>query len=190
MKKLGEFTTIQMGYTFRDSLAQWPKGNVPVIQMKDISDTGLVIVSTLNRIQMDDPNENHLVRSGDVVFRSRGLKMTAALVSEHNENLILSAPLFRLRVVQSTVLPAYLQWYINQPKAQAYLQTVAAGSAQMMISKQNLMEMMVEIPSLDSQKRIVDVAVLLDREVELRESINEKRLKVISAQLAQFSEEA
>lgn len=188
MVKLSEIASIQMGHTFRSSLATWPSGNVPVIQMKDITDYGTVSLDLLNRVQVDDTNENHLVRSGDLVFRSRGSKTTSALVPAFSETLVLSAPLFRLRLNRPDVLPAYLNWYINQPKAQAYLEMISEGSAQKMISKENLSELVIEVPALEIQKRILDIAGLLDRERSLRETIAEKREQVIGAQLAKIME--
>lgn len=179
-----------MGHTFRSSLATWPTGNVPVIQMKDITDSGTVLLKSLSRVQVDDSNNNHLVQAGDLVFRSRGSKTTSALVPPVSEAVVLSAPLFRLRINRLEVLPEYLNWYINQIKAQAYLEMIAEGSAQKMVSKENLLELPIEIPSVATQKKIVEIAGLLARERLLMGTIAEKREKVIGVNLARIIEGA
>ena len=189
MYKLGELVSIQMGHSFRTGLSQWVKGNVPVVQMKDISDSGLIQISSMNRVGMEGLKENHLLQPGDLIFRSRGSKTISAVVPELGEKLMLSAPLFRLRMIQPGVLPGYLSWYINQPDAQTHLEKMAKGSAQMMISKQDLVEMLVEIPSLKTQEKIVEMVGLLNREAALVETIVEKRKEIISAQLARMIQE-
>jgi restriction endonuclease S subunit len=188
--KLTEIVSVQMGHTFRSSLATWPTGNVPVIQMKDITDSGTVLLKSLSRVQVDDSNNNHLVQAGDLVFRSRGSKTTSALVPPVSEAVVLSAPLFRLRINRLEVLPEYLNWYINQIKAQAYLEMIAEGSAQKMVSKENLLELPIEIPSVATQKKIVEIAGLLARERLLMGTIAEKREKVIGVNLARIIEGA
>lgn len=185
---LEKMATAQMGYTFRRRLDFMDKGTTAVVQMKDLSDENLVDCSNLMRVDMSGVKTHHLIRPGDIVFRSRGQVNTAAILMEDPGPAVVAAPLIRIRVDAQIVLPAYLTWYINQPVAQAFLSSRAKGTAQKMISKQALDNLEVRVPSLRRQRAIVDVANLANEEQRLSKMIAERRRNFISARLAQLTE--
>jgi len=188
--KLSDIASVQVGYTFRTGLSNWAPGDVAIIQMKDISDVGLLSLVGASRIQMDDLNENHVVRLGDIVFKSRGAVNASALVGETDGPTILSAPLYRIRVNQDQVDPAYLNWLLRQSVTRAYFKNVGEGSAMVMVSKQDLLDLPLCVPPMEVQKQVVEVANLLEKEKTLCSSILEKRNQLISARLAQIVSEA
>jgi hypothetical protein len=185
---LEKMATVQMGYTFRRRLDFMDKGTTAVVQMKDLSDEDLVDCSNLMRVDMSGVKTHHLIRPGDIVFRSRGQVNTAAILMEDPGPAVVAAPLIRIRVDAQIVLPAYLTWYINQPVAQAFLASRAKGTAQKMISKQALDNLEVRVPSLRRQHAIVDMANLANEEQRLLKAIAERRRNFISARLAQLTE--
>jgi restriction endonuclease S subunit len=99
-----------------------------------------------------------------------------------------SAPLFRIRVADRRVLPQYLNWYINQPPAQAFLASHAKGTAQKMISKDALEDLEVFVPSLERQRAIVEVAALAEQEQNLMKKLAEKRRQFLSAKLIEMAQ--
>jgi hypothetical protein len=185
---LKKIASLQMGYTFRRRLDFMGKGTTAVVQMKDLSDENIVDCSKLMRVDMADVKTHHLIRPGDIVFRSRGLVNTAAILTEDPGPAVVAAPLIRIRVDARIVLPAYLAWYINQPAAQAFLASRAKGTAQKMISKQALDNLEVRAPSLGCQHAVVEVAHLADKEQRLLKMIAERRRNFISTRLAQLTE--
>jgi hypothetical protein len=182
---LKKIASIQMGYTFRSRLNYLHKGITAVIQMKDLNDENIVECAELMRIDMDGVKERHLVKPGDVVFRSRGQVTTAAILSEDPGPAVVAAPLIRLRTANKTILPAYLAWYINQSTAQAFLSSRAKGTTQKMISKQALADLNVEIPPLERQQAIVKIAALALKEQQLVKRIAKLRKNYIAAKLMQ-----
>jgi restriction endonuclease S subunit len=191
MKKttLDKIASIQMGYSFRTKIEPAASGNVSVIQMKDLTENDEINLSSVDRIDLADFKESHLVQSGDLVFRSRGLKVKSLIVSEQKDLLIISAPLFRVRVIDSKVLPAYLNWYINQPVAQTYLESVSEGTIQKMIGKQSLQNLPIDFPSLEIQTAIVEISGLVIQESQLYRAIADKRSKLITAHLLHLVKE-
>lgn len=186
--KLESVTDIQMGYSFRSRLEPDDDGDVAVIQMKDLLDDNTVSCENTIRVYMDSIKETHLVKKGDLVFRSRGNVSTTAILNENPGRAIIAAPLFRIRVTKKDkVLPEYLNWYISQRAAQKFLTSRAIGTSQVMISRDAVGEMDVEIPSLDRQKKIVELAWLMNRERDLVHKLVEKKEQYISSILTQHA---
>ena len=186
--KIKGLATVQMGYSFRSRLETSEDGSVAVIQMKDLLDDNTVYCDCLARIDMDDIKEHHLVRRGDLVFRSRGLVATSAVLLEDPGKAVVAAPLLRIRVAKpDKVLPEYLNWYISQRDAQIFLTSRAKGTVQKMISKQAIEDLEVALPSLEKQKTIVELASLVAREQALLLSLADKRGQYISTELMRFA---
>jgi len=184
--QLKQIASVQMGYSFRSRLEAVKSGDLAVIQMKDLSDNHTVDCSDLVMVDMKKVKEHHLVRKGDLILRSRGLLTTSAIVLEEPGNSVVASPLLRIRIVHpDRVLPAYLNWYINQRDAQSFLHSRAIGTAQKMIGKEALDELEVFIPDFSSQKNIVDMASLSAREQLLLHALAKKRDQYISELLMQ-----
>jgi excinuclease UvrABC nuclease subunit len=187
-KKLKEITSVQMGYSFRSRLETSEGGGVAVIQMKDLLDDNTVGCDGLVRINMEAMKDHHLAQRGDLVFRSRGSLTTAAVLLEDPGKAVVAAPLLRIRVTKKDlVLPEYLNWYISQRDAQIFLTSRAKGTVQKMISKQAIEDLEVALPSLEKQKNIVELAMLIAREKVLLHTMADKREQYISTVLMQFA---
>lgn len=185
--ELSKVASIRIGYTFRGRLDAVPSGSIAVIQMKDLIGDQ-VDLSDLLRTDMVQPKEHHLARSGDLVFRSRGVTNTCTILSENPGNAVVAAPLFRIRVTDNRVLPEHLNWYINQPIAQTFLATHSKGTAQKMISKDALEALEIAVPSLERQKVIVELSVLVEKEQSLIKKLAEKRSQYMTALLLDMAE--
>ena len=158
MTNLGRVASIRMGYPFRSRLEHNVMGAIAVVQMKDIDDASLLHVEDAVRVDLADVKEHHLIRQGDLVFRSRGRTNSVALVSADIGPAVLAAPMLLIRPVK--VLPAYLLWYINLPAIQAALAAQAEGTSVRMISKAALEALEMPVPSQRTQQMIVEVISL------------------------------
>lgn len=175
---LNEIADIRTGYSFRSKLEPDADGNALVVQLKELSEKNTIDISTAVRINMSDISENYLLKKGDLVFRSRGMDSTAAIMDIDSDNIILSAPFQRIRLCDTmAIMPQYLLWYINSKEAQVYFSTNKTGTSVSMISTAVLADLPVVIPVLKIQKRIVEISILSEKEIELQEElIRKKRL--------------
>ena len=175
---LKEIADIRTGYSFRSKLEPDVDGNALVVQLKELSEKNTIDISTAVRINMSDISENYLLQKGDLVFRSRGMDSTAAIMDIDSDNIILSAPFQRIRLHDAmAIMPQYLLWYINSKEAQVYFSTNKTGTSVSMISTAVLAELPVAVPVLEIQKKIVDISILSEKEIELQEElIRKKRL--------------
>lgn len=173
---LKEITDIRTGYSFRSKLEPDTKGNILVVQLKELSDKNRVDISTAVKIYMHNISDNYFLRKNDLVFRSRGIDSTSAIMDISSDNIILSAPFQRIRLRDtSKIIPEYLLWYINCKEAQAYFAANKTGSSLVMISTAVLANLPVVIPSLEIQKKIIEINYLSEREIELQEELIKKK---------------
>ncbi len=187
---LVDIAEVRMGYSFRSRLETDAGGDVAVIQMKDIDDANLLHPEGLARVQMPDLKDRHLVQEGDLLFRSRGVTNSAALVGGGLGRAVLAAPMLLIRPKTEVVEPAYLQWFINHPATQAVLAGQAAGTAVKMIGKRVLDDLQVVLPPLEKQRLIVEVARLASREVALLEELRGRRKALLEGILLRSAQEA
>ena len=177
MTKLGQVASIRMGYPFRSRLEHDAAGAIAVVQMKDIDDASLLHLADAARVHMPNFNEQHLIRRGDLVFRSRGRTNSVALISQDVGPAVLAAPMLLIRPVD--VLPAYLLWYINLPCIQAALAAKAEGTAVRMISKAALEQLEIAIPNLATQRRIVEIGQLACLEARIASELIDRRKALV-----------
>jgi hypothetical protein len=186
--KLGKLAEIQMGYPFRSRLKHDPQGTVVVIQMKDIDDANLLHAGEAIKVALPTGKTHHLLRAGDLLFRSRGRSNGAAQVLDGIDPAVLAAPMLLIR--PHDALPAYLCWYINAPATQAQLAALAEGTSVRMISTEALKALDIPLPSLATQQRIVQAASLAEKEQSLLARITTLRQRLTTHLLMKLAHEA
>lgn len=186
--RLKNIATVQAGYSFRSRLESLESGNVAVIQMKDLTNANIVCCDEPARVEMEMPKAHHLLRPGDLIFRSRGLTSSSALLVDDPGIAVLAAPLLRVRLKSVSVMPEYLNWYISQLPARSYLASCAEGTALKMISKQSLENFELFVPSLVRQRLIVEMAALAAEEQRILKALAEKRNNSISSTLLRVAQ--
>ncbi len=165
MKKLGQIASVQMGYSFRSRLEPEISGSIAVIQMKDIDEANQLHMTDVVRVDMGEIKEHHLIKSGDLAFKSRGNRFSAAVTPSITLPTILAAPMLVIR--PHGALPEYLCWYINAPATQAQLAALAEGTSVRMISAEALKALEVPLPALAVQHCIAEAAALAEQEQAL-----------------------
>jgi hypothetical protein len=174
---LADIAELSLGYSFRGRIETMPDAPLRLIQMRDLSEGQLVDVE--HSLRGPDPGvtQSHMLKAGDVVFRARGSNNTAAFAPVVHESSALVSPLIRIRAKDDSVEPRYIQWFINLPQSQAYLSAGSQGSLVRMVSIEHLAKLNIVVPSLDAQRRIVELADLAAREAVILRRLAE--LKVL-----------
>jgi len=185
---LARLAEIQMGYPFRSRLERDPGGGVTVIQMKDIDEDNVLQPEGAVRVSLPTAKSHHLLRAGDLLFRSRGQSNGAAQVPEGIGTAVLSAPMLLIR--PNGALPEYLCWFINSLAAQLQLRTLAAGTSVRMISAEALKALDVPVPPMATQRRIAQLAGLVEEEQSLLGRITAARHRLTTHILMQHAQKA
>lgn len=197
-RRIDDLVDIQLGYQFRERLTMASDGTHQVIQVKDIDQFNdhRLVPSSLYRVTPKRDAEKYVVTNGDVLFLSKGRRNSATLVDGLVENMpwirpdgtqgtvhmpaIAAGYFFILRPRTDNLLPDYLAWAINAPPAQAYLQSVAGGSAMPFVTKQAFADLEIDVPSLERQRIIVELHRLARREHNLYGRLAELKASLIA----------
>lgn len=186
---LGELAEVQMGYPFRSRLEHDPAGDVAVIQMKDIDDANLLHAEHAIRVSLPGRGKaHHLLRAGDLLFRSRGRSNGAARVRDGLGSAVLAAPMLLVR--PHGVSSEYLCWYLNAPATQAHLAAMSEGTSVRMISAEALKALDVPLPAPATQQRISQAAALAEQEQRLLAQISSLRNRLTSHLLMKSAHKA
>jgi len=185
--RLVTFCAIYPGFPARTGLRPALDG-ILAIQLRDISPEGVVDTTRLARVHLDLVPDRYMVRSGDVVFRSRGQWNTASAIDEQlAERALAVMPLFILRPNCAIVFPEYLAWAINQQPTQRHFDATAQGGSMRMVPKSSLDELELDIPDLATQRGLIEISALAERERGLAALVAEKRKRLINLRLIEHA---
>jgi hypothetical protein len=156
---LEELAGLKGGYPFRGSVDVSAEGNALAVQMKDVDPEFGVDWSKVTRTTLLGRKQPDWLKSGDVLFVSKGARFYAVCIDEPPTPAVCSPHFFHLQVVRwAPILPTFLAWQINQPPFQRQLQQAAEGSSQLSIRRPVLESLTLCVPSLADQQRIVALA--------------------------------
>ncbi len=145
------------------------KGRLNTLLQPNLNSTGIV--------------EKHLLKEGDVLFSAKGTKNFATWYKSSNIPAVASTSFFVIRLSEKNVLSEYITWFLNHPKTQRLLKTKAKGTSIASISKAVLSELEISIPDIHTQKLILKISILRNKEKELKQQIENLREKQIQQQL-------
>jgi restriction endonuclease S subunit len=128
-------------------------------------------------------SEKHLLKDGDVLFAAKGTKNFAAVFENHNEPSVASTSFFVIRRTDNKVLPQFLVWFLNNHTTQTLLKGQAIGTSIPSISKQVIENLEIPIPDIKTQKAIVEISKLRNKEKSLKQKIEALREKQIQQQI-------
>ncbi len=187
--RLDQICQFQSGYTARGRLEPLPEGGQLAMQLRDLRDDGFVNLSEMQRFVLDLQGDRYTLKTGDVVFRSRG-QPNQAYVMPHSmsEPIVALLPLIILRPHPYLVTPEYLAWAINQPDAQRQIDAEAQGQTLRMIPKGSLEGITIPVPDIPTQRIIVKVAELAAREATLLHQLAERRTNFTGRMLADLAQ--
>ncbi len=178
-KPLKEITEIFSGYLFKEILKNDENGDIKVIQLKNVNTVGEIKQKDLFRISLDNINERLFLREKDIIFKSKSTNHSAAIIPEISDKLIASSHFLILRVNEDSVIPEYLLWYLRQDFTMNYFKKRSGSRLIRLVNKKVLGELEIKIPSVESQKEIVQLNDLFQREKKLTKKIEEKKEKMI-----------
>ncbi len=178
-KQLKHISTIQTGLFAKPS----GSGNVVYLQSKHFDENGLLQTVLHPDLLAEGISEKHLLKDGDVLFAAKGTKNFAAVFENHNEPSVASTSFFVLRLIDKNVLPQYLAWFLNIHTTQTLLKGQAIGTSIPSISKQVLGNLEIAVPDMETQKAILQITKLRNKEKSLKQKIETLREKQIQQQI-------
>jgi len=179
MKEIAE---IQIGYQAKKAIEPKADSDWQIIQLRDFGDDRQLKKKPLTRFKVERNPERYRVNSGDVLFLYRGYKNFGYAINRDLENVVAAGYFYILKILDESVLPEYLAWYLNQDSTRKYFQRNARQGTNMpVIGKSAFENFSVRIPHLSVQNLIVNLDKELRRERSLTKSIQKERMKLFSA---------
>jgi restriction endonuclease S subunit len=179
--KLKSLAHIQTGYTFRKTTVGNSNEQVKVLQSKNI---GTDLYINPEQVDLFVPNVSHstaFVKSGDIIFTSRG-KFQAAVVKS-SEPLLAASSVFIIKVSSKKILPEYLAIYLNSVHCQKQLQVVRRMGTIETVTKQNIADIVVAVPPISRQKLFVDLYLNIQAQKRLLQQKVQKIENIFSSVL-------
>lgn len=176
-------TDLFSGFSFRTKVENEVGGDLSVIQMKDLYNNYASIKSDLTKVNSEKISSKFFLQKSDILFIAKGSNNFAIEYNLDLPKAIAASAFFILRPNASKVVPAYLAWYINQSPVQQYLKENMAGTYIPNINKSTIEGIIVSLPTIDVQRKIVLIDVLRKRESFLMSQIVAKREVAVNAAL-------
>jgi restriction endonuclease S subunit len=176
---LKHFTNIQTGLFAKPDGV----GQLVYLQSKHFDANGQLHAVLHPDLVADSISEKHLLKDGDVLFAAKGTKNFAAVFENHNEPSVASTSFFVIKQTDKKVLPQYLAWVLNNRTTQTLLKGQAIGTSIPSISKQVLENLEIAVPSIETQKSILKITKLRNKEKSLKQEIETLRDKQIQQQI-------
>ncbi len=154
-KPLRELCTVRMGYTFREKPEFTDKGNVLVIQPRDVTPDGELSIGISCRTQL---SADMRLRKGDVLLINRG-RFTATVFDVETQLPCVAMSAFLVITSTDTeqLLPQYLATYFNSSDGQSMFKRLTETTTIPFISLGNLESVVIPVPSLERQKALAAV---------------------------------
>lgn len=124
----------------------------------------------------EEKNARYLLSESDVIVAGKGLRLFAWSYQSEFGACIPSSLFYVIKVDVQQILPTYLVQMLNSQKLQFRLKLIASGSTLLSIPKRELMELELEIPSLEKQQEIVDAIHIFEKDIALTTSLLDQKI--------------
>ncbi|EOV0144445.1 restriction endonuclease subunit S [Vibrio vulnificus] len=204
LRLLSDIADIRTGYTFREKVDEVEEsiGTARIAQIKDVRE----IAETSNSFLLDPSQlpaidwqgkDKALVDSGTVILPSRGsrggyFQASCVMQSSGDALPLVVTSQFLVITPKADVLPEFLCWSLNQPAIQFLLSEGAGsqGSAMAVMLKTSIgNEIQLTIPSIETQKKILHLNQLWEKEQALTQALLTNRKTMLQGMFQQLLNE-
>lgn len=181
MIKIRDIAEIQVGLYAKSS----PGSNAIYLQVSSFGADRKLVENLKPTVVIEGKKSNSILKEGDLLFVAKGNYNFCTVYHREEYPAVASTSFLILRIKsKGIVLPEYVCWYINLQSTLKLLATDAAkGTAIPSISKGDLEELEIPIPSVECQEKIIGIAKLQIREEHIQKQLQTKRQQVLEYKL-------
>lgn len=145
----------------------------PVIAVKDI---GVNKILHGNSPLINDADTERLSKykllQGDIVFGRKGAVDRRALVTAKEEGWIQGSDCIRIRFTSPNIDSIFVSYFLGTKFYTNWILSNAQGTTMPSLNQEILKRVPIPIPSVEEQRRIASVLLVIDQKIELNNSIN------------------
>ncbi|MCR4996119.1 MAG: restriction endonuclease subunit S [Butyrivibrio sp.] len=148
----------------------------PIIRTPNVGKGRLILdgVQRVSKETYDKRNVRAVPQAGDIIFAREAPAGNAAIIQEGQE-VCLGQRTVLIRPNKEKVYPDYLVYYILAPQQQYELLGTANGATVAHVNLPVIRKMPVDIPDIDTQKKMAEVIATYDNLIEN----NQKQIKLL-----------
>lgn len=145
------------------------------LSLRDFDDD-LSYLHTAAKVDLKKVRKKYILTVKDLLFSTRQ-KFNAFLLPDADKQTYIASNSFAIiRPATELIRADYLYWYLNHSATQQRLDYIAQGQSQVnYISIEELGELKIQVPDMNTQKQIATLHFLQRRERELTNQIIEKK---------------
>ena len=167
--KLGEIAKgIQTG-PFGSQLHQsdYTDSGIPVVMPKDIVN-GRIDETTIAHVEQHHVNRlsRHKIAKGDILYSRRGDVGKCAFAADNQDGWLCGTGCLRVTINDTIAYPKFVFFQLQKRETIGWVEKHAIGATMLNLNTSILNDVPIELPSLDTQKRIVDFLSRYDSLIE------------------------
>lgn len=172
LKDIAVLKTGPFGTQFKAS--EYVDEGIPVINVKNIGygnlnykDVDFIAEKTRDRLS------EHILQTGDIVFGRKGSVDRHCLITEKENGWFQGSDCLRVRIIDSSVNPQYVSYYLLSSHVLKSINNAAVGSTMASINMDIIGEIKIMLPSYEEQCKIAMILKSLDDKRALNAAIND-----------------
>jgi hypothetical protein len=185
LRSIKQLCAVRMGFSFRQKPDFIADGSTLVIQPKDITSDGVLIIDLTCRVTL--PTENRLSK-GDVLLINRGRFTASGFDGTAREPCIATSAFLIFTVKDpSQLLPEYLALFFNSAEGQNLFKRLTMTTTIPFISLGHLESIEIPLPSFERQTALATIgelnkayARLSSRKAELQKQIIDQQIALVT----------
>ena len=188
--KLGSLITYKKGYAFKSKDRVSKQDGIPVIKVKNFSDDGIdQNFDTFMPLSFYQKFSKYLLNDNDILIQTVGSwpQQSSSAVGKvvryrnlDNRPKLLNQNIVNIASLDQKFLDEdYLYWMLKSNKFGDYISGVAQGSAnQASITLNSIFNYWIDLPEINTQKKIASILNLFDNNIFLNNQINANLLEL------------
>ncbi|WP_322514707.1 hypothetical protein SR870_16950 [Rhodopseudomonas palustris] len=185
---LKNLATVRNGVAFREAVRHVEGAPIAVVQAGDIGLEGNIRLEELLRISsVPTQGDARSLTPGEVLLQSRGQSYRAGVVPPHAGSMVAAASVL-IMTPGPALLPAYLAQFLNSPSTQMELRARATGATIANLKKSELEQLLVPVPSLGDQEKLVALGAALRVQLRIEARLAELRRLQLRALMKERAE--
>lgn len=181
--KISHFSRLFSGLQSRKGVKLEAHGSHFLLQIRDFGESRKSVDwESLGRINATGVDPESYLQAGDVVFLAKGARNFAFAIPESIPSPLLAGSyFFVLRLKQEAFAP-YVAWFLNQePARRHFVRNATTGAHMPVVRREDMENLMVPLPPLETQHKIVEFAGLAEKQSTLLAELAEKKKALATA---------
>ena len=180
--RIKDCADVQPGFSIKKALVHEQNGTHQIITARNLTEGEPYTYCKDHalRITPSRPAEKYLLNPGDILFMSRGAKNIATQLQSFPHPALAPSTFYILKP-KANIFGPYLVWILNQKPAQAEITGMRTGAGTPMVPRKEFGDISIPLPSLEIQKKIIELDNIMKKEQNLLQQLAGKRKDLITA---------